>query len=201
MTASRARKSRSDHRESPGVRGVAVSVAALYVDPKGPYPKLLGPAFCWDEKRDARTYQGRLRVIAHPPCGPWGRLHHLCHQDRELAIRAVAQVRAWGGILEHPADSKLWPFCNLPRPGETQDRWGGRTFEVRQVEWGHACEKRTWLYCVRCQPEAPPFPGRAATHCVSRDARRQSSKLLRASPEVCRRTPPLFAEMLIRAVQ
>lgn len=51
-------------------------VAALYVEgpPRGPYPKLLGPEYCWDEARDARTYAGPWSVIAHPPCGPWGKL-------------------------------------------------------------------------------------------------------------------------------
>ena len=79
-------------------------VAALYVDPRGPYPKLLGPEMCWDEQRDARTYAGPWPVVAHPPCGPWGRLRHMCtKQDGSLAMLAIAQVRRWGGVLEQPA--------------------------------------------------------------------------------------------------
>ena len=35
-----------------------VDVAALYVDPRGPYPELLGPELCWDAERDARLYDG-----------------------------------------------------------------------------------------------------------------------------------------------
>lgn len=42
-------------------------VAALYVDPRGPYPKLV--AEWYDAARDARTYEGPLPVVAHPPCG------------------------------------------------------------------------------------------------------------------------------------
>ena len=31
------------------------TVAALYVDPRGPYPKMLGVE-CWNEARDARLW-------------------------------------------------------------------------------------------------------------------------------------------------
>ncbi len=86
-----------------------IPVAALYVDPRGPYPKLLGPETCWDEARDARTYAGPWPVIAHPPCRNWGLLKHLATgDDSDCAPRAVEQVRAFGGVLEHPARSSLW---------------------------------------------------------------------------------------------
>jgi hypothetical protein len=51
------------------------TVAALYIDPRGPYPKM--PVVdCWDETRDADRYAGAAPIVAHPPCGPWGALRH-----------------------------------------------------------------------------------------------------------------------------
>jgi hypothetical protein len=173
-------------------------VAALYVDPRGPYPKLLGPEFCWDEARDARKYGGPWPVVAHPPCGPWGRLKHLCtKQDKSLAPLAVAQVRRWGGVLEHPLGSGLFREI-LPRPGELPDAWGGRSYRVRQVDFGHGCIKPTILYCVRCVPGPTPAP-REPTHRMTNGPRGPSARtdLIRASAEMRRRTPPLLAEWLV----
>ena len=124
------------------------TIAALYVDPRGPYPAMPG-VDCWDEARDARLYDGPHPVVAHPPCGPWGRLRAFCtRQSRVLGPLAVFQVRKWGGVLEHPEGSTLWRALNLPRPGESSDARGGRTYLVDQVGWGHSCRKSTWLYVV-----------------------------------------------------
>jgi hypothetical protein len=85
-------------------------------------------------------------------------------------VRAVAQVREFGGVLEHPAHSQLWRVegIELPKPGDLPDRFGGTTTEVTQVEWGHVARKRTWLYCMRTAPvPPPPFPGREPTHWCS----------------------------------
>lgn len=126
-------------------------VAALYVMPNGHYPSLC--VEWYDEQRDAKRYAGPLPVIAHPPCGPWGRLRFMCtKQDAACGPRAVDQVRTFGGVLEHPSQSTLWRACDLPRPGELPDAWGGRSWLVRQVAWGHCCEKPTWLYTVRIDP-------------------------------------------------
>lgn len=48
-----------------------MTVQALFVDPSGIYPKLLGMENCWDEARDARCYEGSDPVVAHPPCHLW----------------------------------------------------------------------------------------------------------------------------------
>ena len=128
--------------------------AALYVDPRGPYPGLVAEWF--DESRDARTYTGPGPVIAHPPCGPWGALRHMCkatHEERELALIAVGQVRRFGGVLEHPAGSRLWATCDLPLPESMfPDGFGGRSYLVAQGDYGHKAPKATWLYAVRLGP-------------------------------------------------
>ncbi len=141
--------------------------------------------------------------------------------DRDCAIRAVEQVRRFGGVLEHPAGSKLWehPFLNtqcLPDPTDAADDHGGYTIEVDQVGWGHVARKRTWLYLVgvpRSALEDPPFPGREPTHWCSGFRRKGSNPgesgykatgcavppgIKVASAQQRRRTPPLFAEYLVR---
>lgn len=130
-------------------------VAALYVDPNGPYPQLA--TFWYDEKKDATTYTGPLPVVAHPPCGPWGRLYRRAKKDRaDLAVIAVEQVRRYGGVLEHPADSKLWGYCDLPHPFSLfPDAFGGRTYCIAQGDFGHPAPKFTWLYAVGLGPS--PF--------------------------------------------
>jgi hypothetical protein len=191
-------------------RAIRTDVSALYIDPRGPYPKLV--ADCWDELRDARNYVGPNPVVAHPPCGPWGRLRHLYEgQDRDCAIRALEHVRCYGGVLEHPAGSKLWEHDpalarHIGRFGAHMDSFGGRCISVDQVEWGHVARKRTWLYLVNVNlhTSVPPYPGRAPTHWLS-GGRTPSSR--RGSPvppgiKVCsaqqrRRTPILFAEWLV----
>jgi hypothetical protein len=52
---------------------MADKIAALYVENGGSYYGLpdIDP---WDEKRDARKYDGPYPVVAHPPCQRWGKL-------------------------------------------------------------------------------------------------------------------------------
>lgn len=128
------------------------NVAALYVASYGPYPRMLSDWY--DEARDARSYQGSDPVVAHPPCGPWGQLRHMCKEDTLwCGPHAVGVVRANGGVLEHPKGSRLWYYCGLPRPGKGYDQWGGYSVEVNQCAWGHRARKPTWLYIVGCPKE------------------------------------------------
>jgi hypothetical protein len=185
-----------------------ITVAALYCDRLGVYPGLPG-VDCWTKERDARLYDGPWPVVAHPPCGPWGALRHLYRGDEhDCAPRALAQVHAFGGVLEHPAGSKFWDAASLPKPGENWSDYSGHAVEVEQVEWGHVARKRTWLYLVgvpRSAIEAPPFPGRQPTHYAS-GGRTSSSRTGGAVPpgmKVCsaqqrNRTPVLFAGYLVR---
>lgn len=175
-----------------------MKVAALYVDPKGPYPTM-ADVECWDESRDARAYPGPHPVVAHPPCGPWGRLRFLCkYQDASLAPVAVEQVRRFGGVLEHPAESRIFRRCQLPFPGELPDAWGGVSVRVDQVAWGHCCAKPTWLYVVGV-PLATVLAGvrtgGTPTHRVTSGPR--GPRLPTATKLKRRLSPPLFAAWLV----
>ena len=142
------------------------TVAALYClpDERCIYRTMPGVEV-WDEARDARNYDDGMPVVAHPPCGPWGRMRQFCKGGdglRELAPLAVAQVRTHGGVLEHPAHSTLWDtgMC-MAKPGQGPDVWGGYTIEVDQFHWGHPCRKKTWLYIMGVSKgQLPPMPFR-----------------------------------------
>jgi hypothetical protein len=138
---------------------VSVTIAALYVETDGAYFGLPG-VDPWDEARDARLYAGPHPVVAHPPCQRWGRFWHGStrkpHQynlgdDGGCFAAALDDVREFGGVLEHPADSRAWPVFNLnppPRSGGwiAADFHGGWTCYVEQGFYGHASRKPTWLY-------------------------------------------------------
>lgn len=177
-----------------------MTVAALYVDERGPYVSMAG-VDAWTEARDARKYQGPHPVVAHPPCADWSRLKGMAKHvpgRRELAPLAVWQVRACGGVLEHPAWSSLWAELGLPRPGELPDSWGGWSIEVNQVSWGHQAAKPTWLYFVGVARErVAPRQGGEPTHCVTSSA---SVRLLKLGSAAARLTPPAFAEWLVSIV-
>lgn len=181
-------------------------VVVLYADPHGPYSGLVVDVY--DETRDARTYSGMRAVVAHPPCGPWGALKHLSQkQNKDLGPHAVSVVRRNGGVLEHPHGSGLFAHCGLPRPGALPDAWGGVTFELNQVDWGHVARKKTWIYVVGAAPGAIPSapPSREPTHWVSggrNPNRKGSGGLVPDGIKVCsaqqrRRTPVDFARFLI----
>jgi len=181
---------------------MAADVAVLYVDPRGPYPKMPGVDW-YDEARNAEMFPGGMPVVAHPPCGPWGRLKHFAkHDDPRLAIDAVHVVREVGGVLEHPADSSLWRAMDLPRPGDPADCFGGRTVAVNQCDFGHVTRKRTWLYMVGVPDEALETPEpREPTHsiCNGNGQRLKGGTVRRrATSAEARRTPPDFARYLVK---
>lgn len=139
-------------------------IAALYVETNGVYSEL-DNVDMWDEKRDARRYAGPHRVVAHPPCQRWGRFWHGStrkpHQyklgdDGGCFEAALAAVRKFGGVLEHPADSHAWKHFGLNRPIRGAgwvfaDDEGGWTCYVEQGHYGHISRKPTWLYACHVQ--------------------------------------------------
>lgn len=193
------------------VGGVTPSVAALYVDPTGPYAGR-PDVDAWSEERDARTYAGRLPVVVHPPCASWGRYAKLTPASRALGPllgddagcfrAALISVLEYGGVLEHPRDSKAWAAFGLTRPvpgggwtpvGAGVGVW---TCEVEQGHYGHAARKPTWLLYVGARApfalvwgpsEVTPRPwakARGVLECMSKRQRRL--------------TPAPFAEVLVR---
>lgn len=146
-------------------------VAVLFARHDSIY-KTLPDCDVWDAERDARNWPGGCPVIAHPPCRAWGQLRHFANPlpgERELAIWAVEQVRTWGGVLEHPTQSQLWPEMELPKPGR-RDEWGGFSVWISQWWFGHRADKPTLLYIVGIEPsELPPLPFRLGepSHVIS----------------------------------
>lgn len=138
-------------------------IAVLYVDPRGCYAGL-PDVDLWDVERDARLYPGPHPVVAHPPCTRWCRLAGLVEarwghkrgEDGGCFEAALASVRRWGGVLEHPAYSDAWAAYGLNRPPTgggwvNADFYGGWTCYVEQGRYGHPAKKATWLYAVGCE--------------------------------------------------
>jgi hypothetical protein len=148
-------------------------IAALFVDPRGVYSGLPDVEI-WTEsseqqhlfggpvRSDARSYAGPHPVVAHPPCSRWCRLAGLVEarwghkrgEDGGCFASALASVRAYGGVLEHPAYSDAWAAFDLPRP-DRRGGWragaGGWSCHVEQGRYGHAAKKATWLYAYGCE--------------------------------------------------
>lgn len=140
-----------------------IRVAALFVKTDGVYFGIpdVDP---WDEKRDARLYDGPWPVVAHPPCQRWCRfakgiekVHgYKVGDDGGCFEAALDAVRTYGGILEHPAHSLAWDEFDLPRPlkdggwvsGLLDGGFDRAVAYVEQGRYGHPMRKATWLYAV-----------------------------------------------------
>jgi hypothetical protein len=135
-------------------------IAALYVETDGAYAGI-PHVDLWDETRDALRYAGPYPVVAHPPCQRWGRYarggthpnspRFEIGTDGGCFAAALAAVRRWGGVLEHPRDSKAWPWFGLVKPPREggwikADDAGGWTCCVSQGHYGHLAGKPSWLY-------------------------------------------------------
>jgi len=161
-------------------------IAVLFARPDSVYKTLPG-CDVYDINRDARTFKDSIPVVAHPPCRAWGRLRQFAkprHDEKDLALFAIAAVRRNGGVLEHPARSSLWPQACLPLPGHGLDQYGGFTLPIDQIWFGHRAIKSTWLYIVGMKPtDVPPcsfsFSHPTATvECMGRAEREHTPKNL-----------------------
>ncbi len=187
-------------------------IAALFVNPGGNYYGLPG-VDPWDEARDARLYAGPWPVVAHPPCERWGRLFHACAPEGHPRRRkrgdddgcfaaALAAVRRWGGVLEHPAESYAWRQFGMVTPpgsgGWVSAGWWdpGWTCCVEQGHFGHPAPKRTWLYAVRCPLPCLPWGASQAQAVISTSKRGEGRR--KAVADSWRiRTPVAFRDLLL----
>jgi len=161
-------------------------VAALCVAGNSVYHSLPGVE-CYDPARDVRTFDGGMPVVAHPPCRSWSAF--CAHQakppvgEKELGPLCVEWLRTCGGVLEHPAHSRLFDHCGLPKPGHATrgEIW---TMEVWQAWWGYSMMKKTWLCFCGVSPNAVHLPFRLHPQGVDRRRQQLMSKNQRA--ETCR---------------
>lgn len=146
------------------------TVAALFVQENGAYYGLPG-VDPWPESRDARLYAGPHPVVAHPPCQRWGKMwfgqpltvkrtgiRKKKGDDGGCFAAALAAVRKYGGVLEHPWGSHAWAHFGLAKPARAggwikADEFGW-TCCVEQGQYGHHARKPTMLYaCGVSLPE------------------------------------------------
>jgi hypothetical protein len=159
-------------------------------------------------------------VVAHPDCARWGRFYHGStrrpHQftlgaDQGCFAAALTAVRTWGGVLEHPADSRAWPWFGLAAPPRAggwvrADAWGW-TCHVEQGWYGHIARKPSWLYAVGCElPELRWGKGEQRLHPVALErhgyakARRIGMLAMVGGKDKTRirnATPPAFRDILL----
>lgn len=183
-------------------------IAALYVETDGAYCGLPG-VDPWDVQRDARTYAGPHPVVAHPPCSAWSKLAGLVEarwghkrgDDGGCFASALAAVRRWGGVLEHPAYSHAWRAYGLLSPAErgwsVGDWHGGWVCQVEQGHYGHPARKQTWLYANGADLPEMVWGRAPARAVVSWCRNRWDSDLPRIGKAEAARTPAAFRDILI----
>lgn len=184
----------------------------------GPHPVVAHPPCNLWVNMAAQNYARATRPCQLPGCFALG--CPLCHNtgrreyNRKVVLpawypggndggcfaAALAAVRRYGGVLEHPAGSHAWAQYGIhtPRaPGWTRQFLGlpEWTCEVWQSAYGHKARKRTWLlYCGKRSPFELNWAREPGTHQIGWfDRNRPTLRKREASA-----TPPAFARELIR---
>jgi hypothetical protein len=131
---------------------------------------------------------------------------------------ALASLRAFGGVLEHPAHSKAWAAYGIEKPhksgwtmnGHNPNEW---VCEVEQGHYGHVARKKTWLLAVAPQkphdliwgPSEQRLPAKRLAERGYESARRcgavanQSSRQRQRTPEGFRLILTLIAAETLAA--
>lgn len=187
-------------------------IAVLYVETNGAYFGLpnVDP---WDVERDARQYAGPHAVVAHPPCNRWCRLApvnearygHKVGDDGGCFASALASVREFGGVLEHPGGTFAWAAFGLMRPlngAWTQSLfYDGWVTEVYQRNYGHKANKQTWLYYAGQRPPdldwSTPAPPEAWISTDRPRAELEAMGIGQLTKKEAKATPAAFRELLI----
>lgn len=136
------------------------------------------------------------------------------HDEFACLKAALAAVRTYGGVLEHPKDSHAWDpeFFDLFRPPRTggwvkADEFGGWTCCVEQGRYGHFANKPTWLYAAHVDlPSLAWGKGAQRLHPVAvakhgyAKARRIGMMAMaggKRKTEIRNATPPAFCDLLL----
>lgn len=148
-------------------------IAALFVQTDGCYFNLpsVDP---WDERRDARKYDGPYPIVAHPPCQRWGKMwfgqpltvkktgiRQKKGDDGGCFKSAMDGVARFGGVIEHPWGSHAWKHFGINKPPRSggwikADEYGGWTCCVEQGRYGHYARKPTLLFVYGVDKEDLP---------------------------------------------
>jgi hypothetical protein len=165
--------------------------------------KTLSNVECYDAARDVRTFAGGMKIVAHPPCRTWSA--YCAHQakpepgEKELGPLCVDWLRKCGGVLEHPAHSRLFDACKLPKPGWTVGWKKGEmpiwSMEVLQGWWGDTRSKKTWLCFFGIHPTDFRVPYRFVDAVGDRRRWQLMSKTQRSA------THPAMAEWLVQTAR
>lgn len=187
-------------------------IAALFVQEDGCYSDLKD-VDAWPEARDARLYNGRYPVVAHPPCQLWGKMarvnfarwggeHNRPGNDGGCFKSALDSVNRCGGVLEHPAQTYAWSEYGLKKPDKGCWIRGGKGWvcEVWQSAYGHRANKATWLYYVGIKkpPELNWSRVKGSCQVGFQDQRGKARNKPTLSKREANATPPAFRDELIR---
>jgi len=136
----------------------------------------------YDEQRNALTWSGKCPAIHHPPCRTWTQFGMLFTKadtrERFLARWSVEMIANYGGVMEHPINSKIWKHCR-----------NGFLMRINQGWFGHPCKKPTGLYIVGMKQSELPYFEMINKHynTIENNSKKWRSK-----------TPPQLSEYLIK---
>lgn len=124
---------------------------------------------------------------------------------------ALASLKAWGGVLEHPAHSKAWDHFDIAEPakgGWTWDDFHGLwVCQVEQGHYGHVARKPTWLLVNGSLPPElrwGPAPQRLPEKRLAERGYKSSCRcgmVAYQSHKQRQRTPEAFRDLLLSIAQ